>query len=173
MKKNKNKPGCDFGGFLQTVSPLLGLIPGAGAIAAPVAGMVGGMISQANQQAQQPMMPRQQNTNPYGMAMGGMIDPPKKKTLSSSIGDIGADNSAELIKALAAGKQLQSEGYSMIGKTSKAAEAAKFAKFLKPLGPIAAAADVGYNVTQDNYLRAGFSGVPFLPTILDKVIGEG
>jgi hypothetical protein len=77
MKKKNNKFSMDFGGFLQSVSPLLGLIPGGGAIAAPIANMAGQMISQQNQP--QAYMPKQQNTNPYGMAMGGLIDPPKKK----------------------------------------------------------------------------------------------
>jgi len=75
MKKKINKPKLGFGDFLQTVSPLLGLIPGAGAIAAPIAGMVGGMISQAEQNSNQPYAgpPVQENTNPYGMAYGGQL----------------------------------------------------------------------------------------------------
>lgn len=66
-----------FGDFLQTVSPLLGLIPGAGAVAAPLAGIAGGMISQANANKNQPYAgpPVQQNTNPYGMQHGGTLDP--------------------------------------------------------------------------------------------------
>ena len=80
----KKKQKCDLGGFLSTVSPLLGLIPGVGAIASPLAGIAGGMISQANQNKNQPYVgpPIQQNTNPYGFAMGGQLgpgDPPKKK----------------------------------------------------------------------------------------------
>ncbi len=68
----------DFGGLLQSISPLLGLIPGAGAIAAPVANMAGQFIQNKQTQANS-TLPRQQNTNPYGFANGGLIDPPKKK----------------------------------------------------------------------------------------------
>ena len=84
MKKCKKKMG--FGDFLQTVSPLLGLIPGAGMIAAPAANFIGGSIEKAEQEKlmrqQQAMQnaPVQQNSNPYGYAMGGTLeDPPKKK----------------------------------------------------------------------------------------------
>lgn len=71
----KKKQKCDLGGFLSAVSPLLGLIPGVGAIASPLAGIAGGMISQANQNKNQPYAgpPMQENTNPYGFAMGGYM----------------------------------------------------------------------------------------------------
>ena len=77
MKKKNN--AYDLGGILQGIAPLLGLIPG-GQVAAPIASMAGGFISQANQQNQTQPLPVQQNSNPYGFAMGGMLaDPPKKK----------------------------------------------------------------------------------------------
>jgi len=70
-----------FGDFLQTVSPLLGLIPGAGMIAAPAANLIGGAINNGEQEKlmrqQQAIQnaPIQQNSNPYGFAMGGLVGP--------------------------------------------------------------------------------------------------
>lgn len=60
----------NLGGVLQGLSPLLGLIPGAGAVLSPLANMAGGLM---NQQNVQPQMPMQSNTNPYGYAMGGYL----------------------------------------------------------------------------------------------------
>ena len=45
MKKKNN--AYDLGGILQGIAPLLGLIPG-GQVAAPIASMAGGFISQAS-----------------------------------------------------------------------------------------------------------------------------
>lgn len=73
--KEKNMNKKNFGGFLQSVSPLLGLIPGAGQVLSPLANIAGGLMNQQGQQQnmQNPMMPMQQNTNPYGYANGGQL----------------------------------------------------------------------------------------------------
>lgn len=61
----------NLGGTIQAVSPLLNLIPGAGPILSPLAGILGGAISSRNQESI--MSPVQRNTNPYGLANGGTI----------------------------------------------------------------------------------------------------
>jgi len=74
MKYNSKKSKLGMGGVLQALSPLLNLVPG-GQFIAPVAGGIGALIEKNQQNKNQPYAgpPAQQNTNPYGFALGGML----------------------------------------------------------------------------------------------------
>lgn len=84
------------------------------------------------------------------------------------------DNAGEMLSGASKAKAFQAKVLSTsVPNSSRAASALKAAKFLKGLGYLTTIVDVGSNIKDGNYTRAMFSSVPFLPSIMDGVVGEG
>ena len=166
MKKCKKKK-YETGGPLDSILPML---PTTLGLVNPVLGTAASIGLKMSQQQESVSQPQSVvNSNPYGFALGGELDPPKKKTAryKAALGEVSQDNLSEALTTMSKFKKLQASGYSSIGNTGKAASALNASKVLKPLGPIVSAIEVGANLADDNYIRAGFSTVPFLPNALD------
>ncbi len=101
LKKSKYS-AYNAGGTIQALAPLAGLIPGAGAIAAPAMSLIGGLIS-GNDQPTTYRGATGTNTNPYGYASGGGI-----KTISPNGAEvIGGKGIKDGVKTIVDGTKIK------------------------------------------------------------------